>query len=278
MAGHQGKNRHPDSLERVISSFGTVARRRDLTAAGFSSWQLSQAETHGRIVGVARGYFGLPKPDPLDVLLAKNHGCRSCLSRAKQLGLWVIREPERLHIAVAHGRPVMGCVVHRIRGTQTLMDVLYQCVKCGSEVEALCALESAIVLKKCTFAQLRHAFARREDVAARAIIALIDPQSQSILETVARYYIQKAGYNVQGQFYVKGVGHLDLLVDGILGVETDGQTYHNTPDGWSEDLRRDNLLVVNGLWCLRLPTEIVLQRPEIMLTWVRQALEKIQGA
>lgn len=28
-----------------------------------------------------------------------------------------------------------------------------------------------------------------------------------------------AGYNVQAQAAIKGVGHLDLLVDGILGVE-----------------------------------------------------------
>ncbi|NVM99274.1 endonuclease domain-containing protein [Arthrobacter sp. SDTb3-6] len=273
----QSRKRTGPTLEAVISGYGTVARRKDLTAAGFSAWQLSQAQLEGRIKMVAPGCFGLPNADPMDVLLAKKRGRRSCLSKARQLGLWVISEPERLHIAVAHGHPVPGCIVHRVRGRQTLMDILHQCVKCGSEVEALCVLESAIVLKKCTFAQLRQSFSGREDGAGRAIIGMIDPQAQSIVETIGRYYLRKAGFNVQAQFFVRGVGHLDLLVDGILGVETDGETYHNTQEGWTEDLRRDNLLVVNGVWCLRIPARMVLEEPELMMKWVRQALEKIEG-
>ncbi|RAN76490.1 hypothetical protein B5P43_23100 [Bacillus sp. SRB_336] len=264
-------------MERVISRYGTVARRKDLTAAGITAWQLSRAQSEGRIQVVAPGYFGLPRADPMDVLLAKHRGARSCLSKARQLGLWVIGEPERVHITVQHGHPVPGCVVHRVRGRQTLMDVLHQCAKCGTELEGLCALESAVVLKKCTFAQLRHSFAGREDAAGRAIIAMIDPQSQSIVETIGRYVIRQAGFNVQAQFYVSGVGHLDLLVDGILGVETDGETYHNTGDGWEEDLRRDNLLVLKGMLCLRIPARMVLEHPEVMLKWVRQALSMIEA-
>ncbi|MCU6479881.1 endonuclease domain-containing protein [Arthrobacter sp. A2-55] len=265
------------TVERVISLYGTVARRKDLTAVGITSWQISRALSDGRIQLVAPGYYGLPRANAIDVMLAKLKGGRSCLSEAKRRGLWVIEEPERVHIAVHHGHPVPGCVVHRIRGRQSLMDVLHQCVKCGSELEALCVLESAIVLKRCTFAQLRRSFAGRQDAAGRAIISMIDPQSQSIVETIARYLIRQAGFNVQSQFFVKGVGHLDLLVDGVLAVETDGETYHNTGDGWTEDLRRDNLLVLNGLWCLRIPARMVLDNPETMLKWVQQALTIIDA-
>ncbi len=276
MSGQQRKQTSPEAY--IIASCGTVARRKDLLAAEFTAWELKQAELQGRIKTVAPGHFGLPHADPLDVYLAKYQGRRTCLSKAKKLGLWVIKEPERAHVAVAHGRPVPGCVVHRVSGGQSLMDILRQCVKCGTEVEALAVLESAVVLGKYTIPRLRKAFSGRKDAAARAVIDLIDPQSQSIAETVGRYHMRKAGYNVQGQYFVKGVGHLDLLVEGILGVETDGETYHNTPDGWEEDLRRDNLLVVRGLWCLRIPAQVVLQRPDIMMLWVRQALDRIQGA
>ena len=155
------------------------------------------------------------------------------------------------------------------------MDILRQCVICGSEVEALAVLESAVVLKKCTIHELRGAFSGRKDTAGRAIVAMIDPQSQSIVETVARYYLLKAGYNVQGQVAIKGVGHLDLLVEGILGVETDGQQYHNTPSGWAEDLRRDNLLVIEGVWKLRIPAAVVPYHRNTMLRWVKDALAQI---
>lgn len=256
---------------------GTVARRKELVAHGCTDWQLRRAVELGRIKIVAPGYYGLINAHPVDVYLAKYQGRRTCLSQVKNLGLWLIAEPKLIHTAVAHGRPVPGCVVHRVRGNLTLLEVLRLCVKCGSEVEALAVLESAVVLKKCTIRQLRSSFSGREETAARAIIDMIDPQSQSIGETVGRYHLRKAGYNVQGQYYVQSVGHLDLLVDGVLGVETDGETYHNTPDGWQEDLRRDNVLVINGLPCLRIPVQIVLERPDIMLLWVSQALAHIDA-
>ncbi|WP_186759063.1 type IV toxin-antitoxin system AbiEi family antitoxin domain-containing protein [Arthrobacter alpinus] len=266
------------SVEDQVAWYGKVARRKDLLAKGCTAWSLKTAEEAGLIRRIARGYYALPDADPLDVRLALHQARRTCFTKAEQLGLWVIKRPPLLHVAAAHGRPIHGCVVHKVSGEQTLLDILRQCVKCGSEVEGLAALESAVVLKKCSIAELRAEFAGREDTRGRAIIDMIDPQAMSIAETVARYYLRKAGLNVQGQFYVKGVCHIDLLVEGVLGVETDGETYHNTEQGWAEDLRRDNLLVIKGVWCLRIPAKMVLGRPDIMLSWVRQALAVINSA
>lgn len=192
--------------------------------------------------------------------------------------LWVIKDPKIPHVATASGRPVQGFVVHRVSGVPTLMDVLRQCVACGTEVEALTVLESAVVDKHCTIPELRAEFSGRSDARARAIIELIDPQSMSILETVARYYLRKAGYNVQGQYFQRNVGHLDLLVEGLLGIETDGKKFHDNYNGWENDLQRDNFLVVNGLWHLRIPASVVLHRPDLMLEWVRLALARITAS
>ncbi|NVM99271.1 type IV toxin-antitoxin system AbiEi family antitoxin domain-containing protein [Arthrobacter sp. SDTb3-6] len=266
------------SVEEEVAWYGKVARRKDLLVRGCTPWAMKKAEDAGQIQRIGRGYYALPDADPLDVRLARHQARRTCFTKAEQLGLWIIKSPPVPHVAAAHGRPVPGCVVHKVSGQQTLMDILRQCVKCGSEVDALVVLESAVVLKECTIPQLRAAFAGREDTRGRAVIDMIDPQSMSIVETVARYYVRKAGLNVQGQFYVPGVGHLDLLVEGILGVETDGAEYHNTAKGWAEDLRRDNLLVVKGMWCLRIPAAVVLGRPDIMLGWVQQALAMINGS
>ena len=261
-----------------VAWYGKVARRKDLLARGCTAWSLKQAVGAGIINQVGRGYYALPDADPLDIHLALYQARRTCFTKAEQLGLWVIKRPLFPHVAAAHGRPISGCVVHKVSGPQTLMDILRQCVKCGSEVDGLAVLESAVVLKHCTIPDLRAEFTRREDRGARAIIDMIDPQSMSIAETVARYYLRKAGLNVQGQFYVKGVGHVDLLVEGLLGVETDGETYHNTEGWWAEDLRRDNLLVIKGLWCLRIPAKVVLGDPDIVLNWVQQALTMISSA
>ncbi len=263
------------SVADEIAWYGRVARRKDLLARGCSVRSIGQAEQSGRVLRIARGYYALPNADPLDVHLATYQARRTCFTKAKQLGLWIIKAPALHHVAAAHGRPIPGCVVHKVSGQQTLLDILRQCVGCGSEVEALVVLESAVVLKECTIIQLRAEFIRREDTRARAIIDMIDPQSMSIAETVARYHLRKAGFNVQGQFYVKNVGHIDLLVEGLLCVETDGERYHNTEKGWAADLQRDNLLVLQGRWCLRIPAQVVLSRPDIMVGWVRQALAMI---
>ncbi|MDJ0316921.1 hypothetical protein QMG40_06960 [Arthrobacter sp. H35-MC1] len=127
-------------------------------------------------------------------------------------------------------------------------------------------------------AQYRRVFTKRKDARARRIVDMIDMQSMSIAETCGRYQLRNAGYTVQVQAYIKNAGHLDLLVDGVLGIEVDGQKYHNTPEGWVEDLRRDTMYVLNGVWRLRIPAAIVLYRPEIMLQWVEQALATIASA
>ncbi len=268
----------PQQVVAEIVRLGKVARRKDLLTRGCTDWGLRSAVTAGLIVSVSRGYFALPGAHPLDVRLAQYQARRTRLSKAEQLGLWVIKAPGKPHVAVAHGRAVPGCVVHRVSGAQTLMDILRQCIHCGTELEALTVVESAVVLKHCTIPELRAQFSGRGDAQARAVIALIDPQSMSIVETIARYYLRKEGYSVQSQYYQKDVGHLDLWIDGILGLETDGAKYHNTPDGWSADLIRDNMLVIKGMWHLRIPARVVFERPDLMLEWVRKAFVRINAS
>lgn len=266
------------AVAAAISQFGNVARLRELLALGISTRQIRGAVEQGTVVQVARGHYGLPGVSSLEIHLARYQARRTCLSRVSELGLWQLHEPEKVHVAAAHGRPIPGCVVHKRPAGQTLMGILRECVACGSELEGLITLESAVVAKMCTIFDLQVEFARRGDKAARAIVEMIDPQSMAITETVGRYHLRKAGHNVQGQAYVRNAGHLDLLVDGVLGVEVDGREFHDTENGWREDLRRDTMYVLRGVWRLRIPAEVVLYHPEILLAWVSQALAMIRSA
>ncbi len=265
------------SVVLEIGAFGKVARRKDLIKRGCTSWDITVAEREGLIGKVAPGYFALPGADPLDIRLAQHQARKTCLSKANQLGLWVVGAPSKTHVASASGRPIPGCVVHKVSGDQKLMDVLRQCVQCGTEVEALTVLESAVVLKHCTIPQLRAGFPGRSGAKGRAIIDMIDPQSMSILETLARYYLRREGYNVVSQFHVKSVGHVDLLIEGLLGLETDGAAYHDNPTGWADDLVRNNMMMIEGLPCLRVSAQMLFQRPDLLLDWVRQALATVTG-
>lgn len=264
-------------VEVAIQRMGAVARQSQLLSRGFSTRQIHAAVLEGRIEHSGRGVYAVPEATPQDIQLALHQARRTCLSKVAELGLWLLEEPQQIHVAAAHGRPIAGCVVHRVGGGQSLVDILRQCVHCGTDLEALVVLESAVVKKKCTIGRLRREFNGREDTAGRAIVAMIDPQSMSITETCGRYHLRRAGYNVQGQAFIKDAGHLDLLVEGVLGIETDGEKYHNTPAGWAEDLRRDTMYVLNGIWRLRIPAAVVLYHPELMLRWVAQALAMIRA-
>ncbi|WP_146238937.1 type IV toxin-antitoxin system AbiEi family antitoxin domain-containing protein [Arthrobacter livingstonensis] len=266
------------SVEAAITRLGPVARQSELLSLGINTRQLRTAVQDGRVMRVARGHYGLPGVSEWDIYLARHQARRTCLSKVRELGLWLLEEPREMHVAAAHGRPIPGCAVHRLAGEPTLLEVLRQCVACGSDLEALVILESAVVKNKCTIDQLRTEFSRRSDKRARGIIEKIDPQSMAITETVGRSRLRDAGLNVQGQAYVRDAGHLDLLVDGVLGIEGDGKEYHDTESGWAEDLRKDTMYVLRGMWRLRIPAAVVLYQPEVMLRWVRQALAMIRSA
>lgn len=268
----------PKPIEAVVASLGGIVRQKDLLLLGFSSRRIRAAVAGGLIQRRARGVYAAPQVSAQDTFLAAHQARRTCLSKAAELGLWVLQEPKQLHVATAHGRPVPGCVVHRVKGGQTLADVLRQCVRCGTEVEALAILESAVVNRKCSINHLRNAFTGREDAAGRAIVGMIDPQSMSIAETCSRYHLRKVGHNVQGQAYVRNAGHMDLLIDGILGLEIDSKKYHNDPKAWEQDLHRDTMYVLEGMWRLRIPAAIAMYHPEIMVGWVEQALARIRSA
>ncbi|WP_427016712.1 endonuclease domain-containing protein [Pseudarthrobacter sp. P1] len=268
-----------DPTLSVLQSLGAAARRMDLLAAGVSRRRLAAAVAEGRVVLAGHGvYYALPGADPMAIHLATHQGVKACFSVAAARGLWCIRDPETPHIAVAHGRSVPGCVVHRHKGPLGLLDVLRQCIRCGTEVEALAVVESAVVLKETSISTLRAAFTGLGGAAGRRILDMLDPQSMSIIETVARYHLRRAGYSVHSQVAVRGMGHLDLMVEGILGIELDGEAYHNNAKAFEEDLRRGNVLVIRGIPTLRITGAMVLFHPEVMLGWVRAALETYRSA
>lgn len=266
------------TVESAVSALGCTARRGALLERGFSDWDIRRALESGSIRRTARGVYATTGSTALGQHIAGHQAKLSCFSRAKEMGLWVLNEPATPHVATAHGRPVPGCVAHRYAGKLSFQDVLRHCAQCGTELETLCVLESAVVLKRCTIAQLRQAFSRRKDGKVRKIIGMIDPQSMSIAETCSRYHLVMAGHSVQGQAFVRGMGHLDALVDGQLGIEIDGAEYHNDAKAWEEDLRRGNVLTVRGIPTLHFRAAVALYHPEEMLAWVDEALAAIAAA
>jgi very-short-patch-repair endonuclease len=133
-------------------------------------------------------------------------------------------------------------------------------------------VECAVATNRVDLQDLRGRLQGRRDAGARRTVGLINPLSQSIIETVARFHLLGAGLTVQTQVYRPGVGRLDLFVEGRLGVEVDGRQFHSGREEFAEDRRRWNLLTVEGTRVLRVTYAMVVHQPEQFLALVRQGL------
>lgn len=260
-------------VAKVLNLHGGVARRRDLVTGGVSAAQLHRALADGRVIRVGRGVYAVPNADRGLVEAAELGGELACISAAERLGLWVLRPPALLHVCLDHGRRIPPNVrIHRATRPVTPLLVCLQVMRCLPELDALCVVESAVVKRLVSLEALRSSTNGKRDAPLRHIVDLVDPHSQSILETAARYPLQQAGLAVQSQVYVKGVGRLDLFVEGILGIEADGREYHSGPSEFEEDRRRWNLLTVGGVPVLRVTFGQVVERPNAYLKLVQRAL------
>jgi very-short-patch-repair endonuclease len=260
-------------VERLIER-GGIARARDLVDAGTSAALLTRAVREGLILRVSRGVYALPDHDS-ELLTALSLGTElACISAAQYRGIWVLRKPLLLHIAADHGRPIRGdqLRVHRAACPISDLTMCLQSVRCLPELDALCIVESAVVLKRVALADLRSEVGMRGSASLRKVLALLDPHAESILETADRYHLIRAGYQVASQVYIPGAGRLDLVVDGVLGIEADGRKYHSDPREFEEDRRRWNLLTTRGVPILRVTYRLVVGDPDQFLLLVRAAL------
>lgn len=261
-------------IEQVMVLRGGVARRRDIVNAGISARRLQRAIDNGQVIKLGRGVYASPGADDAIVRAATLGGELACISAAEHIGLWVLRKPTLLHLCVDHGRSIADTDVrvHRAARPLSPLGICLQAMRCLPELDALCIVESAVVKRLVTFEELRQHTGGKRDSKLRRIVDRIDPHSHSILETAARYPLREAGLAVQSQVYVKGVGRLDLFVEGLLGIEADGRQYHSGPVEFEEDRRRWNLLTVGGIPVLRVTKTQVVDSSEAYLQLVKRAL------
>jgi hypothetical protein len=138
--------------------------------------------------------------------------------------------------------------------------------------------ESAVVLKGLPLASLRQRLDRRNDARERRIVTAIVPQSQSLIECMARYLLRGAGFHVESQVNIPGMGHLDLMVDGRLGIEADGAGFHMDRKSFEEDRRRWNVTTRLGIPTLVVTFWLLKNRPQQFIAMVQDALGRLAAA
>jgi len=265
-------------ISEVLARYDGVARAKHLAAAGVSDFQLKGALSSGALVRVARGVYAIPGADPQLVAIRSLPAEPACVSAAHFGGLWVLEAPKQLHVALTHSRSYQGFVCHRAAAPPTLLDTVVQSLRCLPDLDGLVIAESAVALKGLPLSALRERLAGRNDARERKIVTSIVPQSQSVIECLARFQLRRAGFHVESQVNIPGMGHLDLMVDGRLGIETDGAGFHMDRKSFEEDRRRWNVTTRLGVPTLVVSYPLLKYRPQEFIAMVREALSRLSAA
>jgi very-short-patch-repair endonuclease len=266
----------------VLRRLGGSARRADLLAEGVTDRGLVRAIRAGLVRRVGRGVVTLRDADPMILAAVRCGGLLTCNSAAGVLGLSVLRRGGRTHVASQNYLPGRGSevILHRRRATRYAgplpvadpLDCVSHALRCLPALSALVIADSAVGSGRVSTEEVSACLVGPGSVRARTLLGMVDANSESLLETIARVVLRVRGLHVETQVEVPGVGRVDLLVEGVLVVELDGFDYHADRAHYRNDRRRGNALACLGLRLVRFTYEDVVHRPRWVVTCVREAL------
>lgn len=271
-----------DEVIDVMTKLGGIARAKDLAGAGLTRRSISAAAAVGLIERVRPGLYAIPGADPLLRRCAETNSLLTCASAASRLGLWVVEEPKRIHLlrpdgtfrsdlAVIHRRSWISA--ERGGHLASTFDAVMHALLCLPEPEALVIVESAVNQKRVTVGELRGYLTGPGSRSALAVLGHLDRGADSFVETLARYYLRKAGLGVRPQVDVEGVGPMDLLVEECVDVETDGKL-HERPSARANDYARDAAAHALGIPTVRFTFRDVVRTPDLMVAKVKRVVER----
>ncbi|WP_152650535.1 endonuclease domain-containing protein [Demequina aurantiaca] len=259
-----------------MADLGGAARTGTLLSLGFQKRDIAGAVRENRMTRVARGVYGVPGVTPMMLDCVRLGAQVTCVSALARHGISLINLPDGAHLEVpsnfaARGRGSARTRLHYAsdccRGATpgTVVSVaraLIAASACLTPREHLVALDSALNKGLVNVNHIAPVSSRLVDSRGRAIaefarerrewlVAHADGRAESPLETLVRVDLVEAGFAVQPQRFVDGVGRVDLLVEGQLVVETDGRRHHDDPHAFQRDRERDRMLLRCGFRVMR---------------------------
>ena len=253
---------HTADVVEVIEAAGGFATRRQLRRAGATDRDLTRAVRSGDLHRPRLGWYtNLPRNDARVVAVSVG-GRLTGGSALFELGAWMWERPPLVTVSVPphasrlrHRRATR--VVYddgdvRSRGGVALVDVRDALVRAVLEESfeiAIALLDWALHGGRITSRDLRE-IAARLPADARGVVDWVDASSESILESVVRVRLRQAGFHVTSQV-PNGFGErTDLVVEGVLGIETDGRRWH------AQRFDRDAVKDLRGYVAGRIPMHL----------------------
>jgi very-short-patch-repair endonuclease len=282
----------------ALEALGGYATRRALLAAGVTRHALSVAVTECRVVRLRRGVYGLGLPDGIARLRAAAVALNGVVSHDAAAVLWgleMVHEPgQRVTVARNRSRATFdGVRVTRadIDATEvrdglrvtTVVRTLLDCAATLALDEAVVIVDSALRKGRVTPAELATAargLRGRHATRVRAVMGLVDPRAESVLESLLRVLLAMAGLVPdESQYVIRDRSGRMARVDfaylrARLVVEADGFEFHSKRADYRRDRQKSNLFCRLDWSLLRFTWEDVRFAPDDVVEAVRVELSK----
>lgn len=266
----------------MVAAAGGLATTRELRAAGCTEYALTAAVRPGRLRRIRNGWYTTLDATALRVVAVRSGGLLTGISALYELGAWVMDPPPRIHVAVhAHatgGARSSGVVRHwesptaapARPGIASIGDALVRAALDEPVDVAVPCFDWAIATNRLDRVDLERTLLRIPDGAWFG--TLIDPRSQSVLESIARVRLLARGWRVRSQVGVAVFGSIDLVVEDQVALELDGREFHES--SFESDRRKDLAIAIEGRHAIRI------SRPILRDEWpdVERAIESALAA
>ncbi len=249
-----------------MSGLGPFSRA-ELIGAGATDRDLRREVATGRLNRLRNGVYCRPELDDEIKRAVALGGRLTCASELRRRGIWVASPFLHVHFPPTARGTCADVVRHFSRllrqpeaGAVNAIDALSQATKCLSRGHAIAAIDSARhrhLLQPGELDLLVHSSRRASD-----FVAASDPAAESGLETLARLIARDLGLQVQSQVRFAGIGRVDLMLEGSVIVEADGDAFHTDAAARRRDRRRDAALISIGHPVLRFGYDQLVGTPD----------------
>lgn len=212
-----------------------------------------RAVSAGELTAITRGWYAASQARS-DVVAAVRAGGRlGCLSAAAVHGLWVPTQPY-LHVAVRRRDQRLPATSGRLQfhgvrrwsdrqPVTTLWETLDQVVRHHDAETGMIVLESALNQRLITMADAATLTAGLPE-RKRSVFQHLVSSAQSGSETRVRLFLARRGVPVESQFFLPGVGRVDIRAGRSQLYECDSRRFHTATPYYEADRERD--LIISG--------------------------------
>lgn len=243
-----------------LQQHGFVTRTAHLIRLGHGRRSIGRAISRGDILRVCEGWVATTDASQTSIIAIANRGKLSGSTALATRGVWDGVD-HRIHVQVpvnSHGsvrrvstplaaftppkHPMRGVVRHWTHERRSnpleppwrvsVIDALVQVAKIAPREQFIACVESAVCKKELTRAGIPILFSLLPQ-RLQSLSSSLDFGSESGLETIARLRLAPCVRRIVTQVKIPGIaklggdGRVDLLIDGWLVIELDGDEFHD---------------------------------------------------